>query len=39
MVHYKGADVDNYPPPTEEQQGLTTVRDWTDEEERRAKRK
>jgi hypothetical protein len=39
MADYKKSDLDNYPPPSEEQQGLTVVRDWTDEEERKAKRK
>lgn len=31
--------VDEYPPPAEDRRSLTVERDWTPDEERRAKRK
>jgi hypothetical protein len=34
-----GGYVSDFAPPSSEEQGLNLVRDWTDDEERRAKRK
>lgn len=38
-VLYQEHDPEHFPPPSSEAEGLTLVKDWTEAEERAAKRK
>lgn len=38
-IDIKSADPDEYPPPKDDEEALTLHRDWTAEEEAKAKRK
>jgi hypothetical protein len=37
MADVKNASPDHYPVPRDDEEGLTIQRDWTEEEERKAK--
>lgn len=38
-VLYQQHDPEHFPPPASESEGLSLVKDWTEQEERKAKRK
>jgi len=37
MAEFKTANPDHYPIPRDDEEGLTIEKDWTEEEERKAK--